>query len=256
MGEKPIIFPLHVGTFKKMEMSNLMYQTEPGRKVRTPAISWLIKTTDQNILVDTGCPTEEWASYYHHPIERPDSQTLESQLQHHELRLEDIDTVINTHLHWDHVHGNDLFPEAVFYVQEEELKAAVVPLPTQRKYYEAGSPGVYPPWMSSFGQMRCIQGDYELTPDIHLIHLPGHTPGLQGVLVDTSNGRYLIAGDTIGVYENWSGNKEMPHVPQGIHWNLEDYFRTFKKMERLEAEVLPAHDFRVLEHASFGGDGS
>src|SRR5699024_9937776 len=124
----------------------------------------------------------------------------------------------------------------------------VAPIPTQRHYYEAGISGVTPGWMKEFGRMKAVDGDTHLMDGIDLIHLPGHTPGLQGVLVRTAKGPYLITSDTIGVYENWTGNDRMNHIPQGIHWNLEEYFKTFTKIEKMNCEILPCHDFRVLEY--------
>lgn len=102
--------------------------------------------------------------------------------------------------------------------------------------------------MKTFDRMDVIDGDALICDGVQVVLLPGHTPGLQGVLVETKYQHFLIASDTVGVYENWTGSTAMKHIPQGIHWDLEGYFRTFEKMERLGVEVLPSHDMRVLEH--------
>jgi glyoxylase-like metal-dependent hydrolase (beta-lactamase superfamily II) len=101
--------------------------------------------------------------------------------------------------------------------------------------------------MRTFCQRKVLQGDSQLAEGVMLILLPGHTLGLQGVLVQSETGSYLIVSDAVGVYENWTGNEAMAHIPQGIHWSLEDYFETFSKMEEINAHVLPAHDFRVRD---------
>ena len=41
----------------------------------------------------------------------------------------EIDTVIMSHLHWDHCYNNHLFPQADFYIQKKEMMSAVCPLP-------------------------------------------------------------------------------------------------------------------------------
>lgn len=246
------IYPLHLGTFTAMEMSNLMYQTKPGQKVRQPILGWLLKNHEEAIVVDTGGSDEDWAENYHHGLERPQELTIESQLKNYDVDVDDIEMVINTHLHWDHCFQNDAFKKARFWVQKKELHAAVAPIPTQKGYYETGIPGVQPSWMKTFGRMVVIDGELQLRPGLQLVPLPGHTPGLQGVLVETNEGSYLIASDTIGVYENWSGNEALEHVPEGIHWDLESYFETFTKMERFNARVLPCHDMRVLEQDCYG----
>lgn len=246
------IYPLHLGTFTSMEMSNLMYQTKPGQKVRQPILGWLLKNGDEAIVVDTGGSDEEWADRYHHGLERPQELTIQSQLKKYGVGVDDIDIVINTHLHWDHCFQNDSFKKAEFLVQKKELQAAVAPIPTQNGYYETGIPDVQPSWMKTFGRIKVVDGDVQLKPGLQLVLLPGHTPGLQGVLVETSKGPYLIASDALGIYDNWTGNDAMRHVPQGIHWDLESYFKTFEKMERFNAEVLPCHDMRVLEQDYYG----
>lgn len=246
------IYPLHLGTFRAMETSNLLYQTNPGEKNPQPILGWLILGGKEPIVVDTGGSDEAWADQYHHGLERPEELTIQSQLNKHGIEVDEVKTVINTHLHWDHCFQNEAFKNAQFYVQKKELHAAVAPIPTQKNYYETGIPGVTPGWMKEFGRMKIVEGDIHLTDGIDLVHLPGHTPGLQGVLVRTAKGPYLIPSDTIGVYENWTGNDQMDHIPQGIHWYLEEYFETFKKMEKLGCKVLPCHDFRVLEYECYG----
>jgi N-acyl homoserine lactone hydrolase len=246
------IHPLHLGTFTSMEMSNLLYQTNPGQKVRQPILGWLLKSNTEAIVVDTGGSDEVWAETYHHGLERPEELTIQNQLKKYGVDVRDVEIVINTHLHWDHCFQNDAFHNAKILVQRKELQSAVAPIPTQRGYYETGIPGVQPSWMKTFDRMEVVDGDIQLGPGLQLVHLPGHTPGLQGVLVETQEGPYLIASDTIGVYENWTGTAVLKHVPQGIHWNLESYFETFAKMERLGAQVLPCHDMRVLERDCYG----
>jgi N-acyl homoserine lactone hydrolase len=245
MGKK--IIPLHLGTFHGMETSNLLYQVNPGVKVRQPILGWLILGGEFPIVIDTGGSDEEWAKKHHHGLDRPPELTMEAQLAKHGLAPDDVPLVINTHLHWDHCFQNHVFPNARFLVQRLELHGAVAPLPTQNTGYEVGIPGVIPAWMKTFDRTDVIHGDAKICDGVEVVLLPGHSPGLQGVVVETAYRRYLIASDTVGVYENWTGNDKMKHIPQGIHWDLATYFETFEKMERIGAEVLPSHDMRVLE---------
>ena len=65
-----------------------------------------------------------------------------------------------------------------------------------------------------------LDGDEEIIPGIEVFLTPGHTPGSQCVRVNTEDGYYLIAGDTVNIYENWEGNAKYHHVPAGIHVDL------------------------------------
>jgi N-acyl homoserine lactone hydrolase len=85
-----------------------------------------------------------------------------------------------------------------------------------------------------------------------VVSLPGHTPGSQGVLVETDAGPFLLAGDTVDTYENWEGNSQVEHIPSGIHTDLFQYFDSFRKIEHLGCEVIPSHDAAVLERGPFG----
>ena len=76
--------------------------------------------------------------------------------------------------------------------------------------------------------------------------LPGHTPGLQGVLISTKNGNYCIPSDTVNITENWADK-----IPSGIHVNLEDWYRSYRKIEKLADHVLPCHEMMVLEKPEY-----
>ncbi len=89
----------------------------------------------------------------------------------------------------------------------------------------------------------------EIAPGIHVVLTPGHTPGSQCVCVNTEDGIYLIAGDTVNMYENWTGNDLYPHIPGGIHVDLADVEASYAKLEQIGfRELIPSHDMRVLEH--------
>ncbi len=77
--------------------------------------------------------------------------------------------------------------------------------------------------------------------------LPGHTPGMQNVAINTTNGVYLIAGDNVPTTANWEGDERQKHIPSSIHINLIDYYRFFERMERICDHVLPGHDMCLAD---------
>lgn len=202
---------------------------------------------EKKILVDTGCCSPEWSRKYHFP----DSVQTEEQkpinaLSRIGVRPEDIDTVILSHLHWDHASNNGLFKDATFLVQKKELEYASSPLPVHLKGYEAPQLGMHPHYLGV--KYAVIDGDYEVVPGVSTILTPGHSPGSQCVAVETEKGVYLIATDTAPLYGNWEGNRPlMPHIANAIHVGLVEYFESFKKMEQVADYVLPGHDPKALE---------
>jgi N-acyl homoserine lactone hydrolase len=240
------IHPLDLGTLVSIDSSIFTLHRNPGIKVDVPCIGWLILGGQGNVLVDTGPCDPEWASTYHRPLKKSGSQEMPAALQTCGLSPGDVETVIFTHLHWDHCFNLEHFPNAVFYVQKSELQYAISPLPNDNRTYEIGIPGVQPSWMRVFGRMKVVDGDREILPGIHLLHLPGHSPGSQGVVVETADGPWLIAGDDVPLYENWEGDGVLDRIPSGIYQNLPVYYESLRKMERYGTKVLPGHDEKVL----------
>jgi N-acyl homoserine lactone hydrolase len=107
-------------------------------------------------------------------------------LSEQDVDLAGIDIVVNTHLHFDHCGGNHLFAGKPIYVQRRELDDARSQDDyTIREWVEA--PGV---------QYVPVDGGLELLPGLRLVPTPGHTDGSQVVVVETGEGRVVIAGDT------------------------------------------------------------
>ena len=241
------IRPISTGRFLKAEKSNFTYGIDQGVKIQSVVLMWLIEGGRKRILVDTGGGDPEWASRYHHPLERLSHEDPVTGLSKLGLKPADIDIVVNTHLHWDHCFNNHLFPKARILVQAEELRCAIAPYPCQALYYESQIIGMTPPWLRSLDRTEAVEGEKEIDEGITLVPLPGHTSGFQGVLVALRSGRCLIAGDNCPLFENWEGNNREAHIPPGIHIHLGDCYNSFRKMEALADMVLPGHDIRILE---------
>ena len=128
----------------------------------TKRITIAYRKIGRNILVDTGGgdPKSEnillsgHAKTIRNPDERPDKALIKIG-----IRPEEIDTVILTHLHWDHCYNNHLFPQAEFVVQKKELITAVDPLPKFKTMYETFATGLVPPWARQRTKWRIIDGD-------------------------------------------------------------------------------------------------
>jgi glyoxylase-like metal-dependent hydrolase (beta-lactamase superfamily II) len=242
------IHPIATGEFQVHEKSTLLYRQGFGEKMKNPILAYLIVGEGRNILVDTGGSDPEWARKHHHPIIQTDDMLILNVLRKCGLGPEDITCLVNTHLHWDHCWNNHLFPGKRIYVQRRELAFAKAPLPAQYYDYETEHIGFSPPFKKALEQYEAIEGDFTLFPGIDLVTLPGHTPGFQGVLVETVAGRYLVASDSLGIYKNWEGDERNRHIPPAIHVDLADCYATFDKIEKICDFILPGHDARVLEH--------
>ncbi len=241
------IIPLKLGQQEPRPSSAVYLQ---GSVVmESPIIGWLVIGNGKHILVDTGCGDEAWSIEKHGFVTHiPPEMELLNAIRGAGVAPEDIDFIVNTHLHHDHCSNNDKLPGKKIYVQKDEIAYAINPDPCQWAFYETAHLGMTPPWIAVMNRFEIVDGDVELFDGLSLIKFSGHTPGSQGVLVNTTGGKYLIAGDVISCYENWTGKGPYKHIPVGIHCTVADCYRDFEKIERLDCQVLPGHDRRVFDH--------
>lgn len=239
------IQPIKVGTIIG-DKSAFTYLQNYGVQQEQPVLIWYIDGADKKVLVDTGPCNPDWAAKYHWPLKRTPEEEPSVALKRRGIDPESIDIVILSHLHWDHAFNNHLFPDAQFIVQEAELRYAICPLPVHAKGYEAVTIGMRPDYYTHT-KFTVIRGDREIIPGISVILTSGHSPGSQCVVVETYKGNYVIASDTVPMFENWEGTDLMKHIPSGIHVGLTECFESFEKIERVADFVLPGHDIKVLE---------
>ncbi len=147
-----------------------------------------VKAGDKNIVVDTGMGSK-LDSRTRRIFQISQEGGLLRGLARLGLQPEDIDLVIDTHLHSDHAGGNTswkdgnpeeivpTFPNAEYVVQRREYEDALKPNERTRATYFAEN---ITPVMES-GQLRLLDGDTELAPGIWGIVTPGHTPGHMAV---------------------------------------------------------------------------
>jgi glyoxylase-like metal-dependent hydrolase (beta-lactamase superfamily II) len=162
----------------------------------------LIRTPQATVLVETGLGdkvTNEIAEMQNMKIERPHGWLLDD-LAAHGVAAEDIDIVLLTHLHADHAGGSTrfsngrllpTFPWAQYWVQQREWNDAHHTNERTRATYFAAN---YDP-IEQAGQLRLVDGDAEVLPGIRLTPAPGHTPGMQSVVIESAGQTAVFLGD-------------------------------------------------------------
>jgi len=150
--------------------------------------SLLIRTGKQNVLVETGMGnklSERMVKFYGQPA------LLLENLAAGGISPEDIDVVINSHLHFDHCGWNTIrdknrnvvptFPRAKYYAPEGEWQYARKPSERDAISY---IPDNYDPLVAS-GKMTLLKGGEEIVPGISVKTFPGHTASMQAIIVQS-----------------------------------------------------------------------
>ena len=134
---------------------------DDGNILQAHSTSTLIRSSDRLIVVDT-------SSKYLRPA-------LKNSFRELGVFMKDVDTVILTHSHSDHIENLDLFPNA-------------------KVYLHAGGEEV--PF-----KHETVTEDIEIAEGVKLVHTPGHTPDSMSVFAKADR-NYVVAGDAVPLEDN------------------------------------------------------
>lgn len=181
-------------------LPGLLVRTETGIILDARSSVTLIRSESLNILVDTSIVANR-------------SMLLQA-LQAQSLMPEQINIIVNTHCHRDHVGNNEVFPQAQIYAHQACIQ--------KRNFIKINS---FP---------------YSLTREIEIWETPGHSWDSITVLVKLDK-VYAITGDAIplkGNYENW--------IIPVIHVDAGRALDSMKKIAKIADIIIPGHDSPFL----------
>ena len=218
-----------------IDKSLMTYRMNFGQTISSVSYVWYIEGPGETVLVDAGASAEYFSVMRKMPA--TPIQTLESGLGKLGIGFEDIDLVILTHLHHDHVADAHRFPKATFFVQQRELEFALDPHPSVAVQYNG----------EFFEGLRfeVINGDAEICEEISVLSTPGHSPGGQSVSVKTLQGNAVIAG-LCSIQENFEPpplvRQNSPVITPGMHTNPLDAYDSVTRIKEIADIVVPVHE--------------
>jgi glyoxylase-like metal-dependent hydrolase (beta-lactamase superfamily II) len=210
---------LTLGDFELTAVSDGTYRLDGGaffgvvpkvmweRKVKADAENYvpvglnsvMVRTGQQTILIETGIGNklpERLIKIFGQPAKLLDDLDAAG------VSPEDIDIVINTHLHFDHCGWNTMrkgdkavptFPKAKYYAPEGEWQHGRLQLERDAISYMTEN---YDPLIKT-GQMELLQGDQEIVPGVSVKVFPGHTQHMQAVILKSGGQTACYISDLI-----------------------------------------------------------
>jgi glyoxylase-like metal-dependent hydrolase (beta-lactamase superfamily II) len=228
------------------------------QRTTIPIYSLVVDHPDATVLIDTGshhaAGEGHWPRWLFEIGYQPDAadHRLDEDLAAAGYDIAEVDAVVMSHLHLDHAGGLEFFDgrDVPIYVHRRELEYA---------WFSAATP-------QGVGNIGYVRADFDhhlqwhpierdrraILPGVELIHLPGHSPGLLGTLLELDDhGHVLHAGDAAHLAENY--DREIP-PGGGLLENEDDWRRSLRRVKHLasrhDADVLIGHDTDQL--ASYG----
>lgn len=240
------IAPLKTGTIIVDRGGYITRGKGLGEEVEIPATAWYVTDGQNKIMVDTGMCHTELADWHHKGSWQNPGEAAHDQLKAIDVAPEDIQVVILTHLHWDHVHNLDRFSNARVVASRAEYEFALNPIPPYYKSYEHEELGLMAPYKDV--RMELLDDEQEVVPGITAFPTPGHSPGHQSVSVDTEKGVHVIAGDAVFSYDNLKpADNHHPFTIMGRFADIVGAWRALEEITRRADVVLPGHDIRVMD---------
>jgi glyoxylase-like metal-dependent hydrolase (beta-lactamase superfamily II) len=219
------------------------YYGEPDGPSLIDYYFWLVRNEHRTVLVDCGFDRERGLARNRHQ----DTTPIEL-LSRMGVSPEDVDHVVISHMHYDHVGNVGLFPNATFSLAREELTFATGPY-IDRVVYAGVVDQAEVELVRGFvqhGRLTFVDGSSELFPGIRATTVGGHTPGQMIVEVAITGGSIVLASDAAHLYEEIERDRPF----NGYH-DLDGTFRTYELLRALRARpsttVIPGHDPLVRE---------
>jgi glyoxylase-like metal-dependent hydrolase (beta-lactamase superfamily II) len=169
-------------------------------RVRMTFNCLLIRSREGTILVNTGLGSKLGHKGAKIFGVDPQRAGLLDALAHLGVAPEDVDIVINTHLHADHCGGNTrhadgevvpTFPRAEYWIQRLEWADAILPNERTRATYLADN---FLP-LERRGQVRILHGDTRVSECVHTVITRGHTRAHQSVLIESGGKKAFFLSD-------------------------------------------------------------
>jgi glyoxylase-like metal-dependent hydrolase (beta-lactamase superfamily II) len=232
-------------------VSGLIAGADTSRRLDIAMMVWLVKGPgNRNVLVDAGFYRPDLVTRW----KPKDFVTPAQAVARAGVKPEDVTDVIISHVHWDHLDGVDLFPNARVWLQRDEFTHHLDAAGTVKDRAIDATDAKVLAGIARQGRVNLVEGDgQEIMPGITVYTGGKHTYASQFVGVKTAAGTVVLASDNMYLYENLAR-----HVAIAQTLDAASNLRAQERMVTLAADprlIVPGHDPEVFTRFASAGDG-
>lgn len=240
---------IRYGTLRGFPVAGLVAGADTARRLDIALMVWLVRHgSGRTVLVDAGFYRDRFTNRWH----PADYARPSDAVQAAGVRPEAVTDIIVTHVHWDHMDGLDLFPNAHVWIQREEYAHHVDETGRALDRMVDSVDAAMLHALRAAGRVTLVDGDArEVLPGLTVYTGGKHTFASQYVGVATAAGTVVVASDNAYLYENLA-----TQVPIAQTLDPASNRAAQQRMLRLAADprlVVPGHDAGVF--ARFGAPG-
>jgi len=231
-----------------IDQGHITWNVGMGNPVRFPVYSVLVEHDEGLFLFDTGYDLAhvEEVLPFELPQQTPE-QTIPAQLDLCGFSADDVETLVMSHLHFDHVGGNKHLPAATVLVHAREIAQARNCEPFEHFGYSDRT------WDHAGARLVPVSGDFEVAKGLQLVETPGHTVGHYSLLVKPASGAKAMLFPFDVVYTRDAYDRS---VQAGFHIDPVAGVRSIRRVRALaeenDADIFFTHDmdaWQTYRHA-------
>jgi glyoxylase-like metal-dependent hydrolase (beta-lactamase superfamily II) len=237
------VYALRYATVHAFPVHELVAGADTTRTTDIAMMFWLLEGPGgRRVLVDAGFYRQKFIDSW----QPADFVKPSEVVRRFGLDPDSVTDVIVSHIHWDHVDGADLFPNARIWIQKEEFAyyvgAGGVPLHSAIDTVDAEMLAK----LDTAGRVKLVNGDgAEILPGITAYTGGKHTFASQYVGVRTAKGTVVVASDNLYLFENLER-----HLAIAQTLDAKSNLAAQERMKRLASSprlIVPGHDPAVFE---------
>ncbi|MBT6095998.1 MAG: N-acyl homoserine lactonase family protein [Rhodospirillaceae bacterium] len=218
-----------------------MFEAGTEGRVTLPVSTWLVRHPKGTVLFDCGMPasfvgrterTDKVSTFLE--IECSAGDTVGEQLQAHDQDPGRVDFVVVSHLHFDHVGGLAMIPNATLVIQRSEWDAGMSEEGASRYTREDFDLG---------HKLKLLDGEYDIFGDdsVVCIPTPGHTVGHQSLRVRHTSGRQVVLTSDCCYFARTLDDGALPTFGHDLD-QQRDSLAQLRKLRDAGAVIVPGHD--------------